>query len=511
MRFLAGLFFHSSKNIAFPVSLVAGLALLITGCGSSGPSGGPVAGGITTVAIQLSSTANDQLTQFTMGIQSISLTNRAGGATTIFSTPTNVDFIPANGGAYPLATVQVPQDIYTSAAVTFSNPSFLYTFLDSTGTINIDNGVYTANFYAPSPAVVTLAGPISVQGTAMGLTLTLDVSKSLTMSNPTQYSASRNTGTPTFNLTAFPVTAQSTTPLNGKCIGLAGQVASINAASGSITVTLAGDGSINQVSSTYVNLGVAPGGTFTASLNSATQYQGVASATGLAAGTFVNLDLALEPDASYTATRIEVQDATTTNVTAGQIMQSAPSYNDLGTFQTQMQGIQLAQDTIGNFGYDVYASTTKFQASARFSNLSSLPFTPVFSGANLAAGQMTSIGAMSYPTMGGTWALPTTITLMPQTIDAVVTGVSTSGTYTVYTVQLAPYDLIVQMNGPVVGTTNLLLPHANVVTVYVNSSTSLLNTAQLAAGGTFRFNGLLFNDAGALRMVADQVNDGVPQ
>ena len=77
--------------------------------------------------------------------------------------------------------------------------------------------------------------------------------------------------------------------------------------------------------------------------------------------------------------------------------------------------------------------------------------------------------------------------------------------------QLAPYDLIVQMNGPVVGTTNLLLPHANVVTVYVNSSTSLLNTAQLAAGGTFRFNGLLFNDAGALRMVADQVNDGVPQ
>src|ERR1035437_9297602 len=96
MRFLAGLFFHSSKNIAFPVSLVAGLALLITGCGSSGPSGGPVAGGITTVAIQLSSTANDQLTLFTMSIQSITLTSRAGKTTTIFSTPTNVDFIRAN-------------------------------------------------------------------------------------------------------------------------------------------------------------------------------------------------------------------------------------------------------------------------------------------------------------------------------------------------------------------------------------------------------------------------------
>jgi hypothetical protein len=93
----------------------------------------------------------------------------------------------------------------------------------------------------------------------------------------------------------------------------------------------------------------------------------------------------------------------------------------------------------------------------------------------------------------------------------VVTGASTSGGSTIYTVQLAPYALIAQMNGPVAGTTDLLLPHANVVTVYVNSGTLLLNTAQLTAGGTFRFNGLLFNDAGNLRMVAGQVSDGVPQ
>jgi hypothetical protein len=55
------------------------------------------------------------------------------------------------------------------------------------------------------------------------------------------------------------------------------------------------------------------------------------------------------------------------------------------------------------------------------------------------------------------------------------------------------------------------LPNANVVNVYVNSGTSLLNATNLAVGQTFRFNGLLFNDAGVLRMVCDQVNDGVPQ
>jgi len=66
------------------------------------------------------------------------------------------------------------------------------------------------------------------------------------------------------------------------------------------------------------------------------------------------------------------------------------------------------------------------------------------------------------------------------------------------------------MNIP--GNTNdTVLPNAHLVNVYVNSSTSLLNSTPLAMGGTFRFNGLLFNDAGVFRMVSDQVNDGVTQ
>jgi hypothetical protein len=37
----------------------------------------------------------------------------------------------------------------------------------------------------------------------------------------------------------------------------------------------------------------------------------------------------------------------------------------------------------------------------------------------------------------------------------------------------------------------------------------MLNTQALAAGSTLRFNGLVFNDNGALRMDCAQVNDGV--
>jgi hypothetical protein len=458
------------------------------------------------VALQFSSSANDQLSQFTMGIDSISLTNRAGGTITIFNTPTSVDFIAANGGAYPLATIAVPQDIYTSAAVTLSGLGFVYTFLDSTGTINIDHGAYTST---PNTTMVILPQTITVEGTALGLTLSLDVSKSLTMSDPTVFASSVNSGTPTFDLTAFPVTAQSTTPLDGKCIGLAGQVVSISATGGTMNVTLAGDGGVAISGNALA--GYATGGTFTVGLTSGTDYQGVASASGLAPGTFVNVDLALEPDGSYTATRVEVQDMTTTNVTAGPVFQSNPSNDGIGSLPLQFEGSQLESPNFGNTESFVYANSTKFQTSARFPGLGTLPFTPVFNGSTVVAGQVTSIGAMSYPTTGGTFALPTTVTLIPQTIDAVVNGVSTSGSYSVYSVQLAPYDLIVQMNGPVANTTDLLLTNANVVQVYVGAGTSLLNSTPLVVGGTFRFNGLLFDDGGVLRMVAGQVNDGVPQ
>ena len=79
----------------------------------------------------------------------------------------------------------------------------------------------------------------------------------------------------------------------------------------------------------------------------------------------------------------------------------------------------------------------------------------------------------------------------------------------IYAVALAPYDPIVQLNQSTSAPAATLLPGSNVVNVYVDSDTALLNTAAPGVGGTFRFNGLLFNDKGVLRMVCDQVNDGV--
>src|SRR5258708_32804494 len=57
------------------------------------------------------------------------------------------------------------------------------------------------------------------------------------------------------------------------------------------------------------------------------------------------------------------------------------------------------------------------------------------------AGQNVSVASQVIVTSGGTNTHATTITLTPQTINGTITGVSSSGGFTVYTVSLAAYDL----------------------------------------------------------------------
>jgi hypothetical protein len=272
-----------------------------------------------------------------------------------------------------------------------------------------------------------------------------------------------------------------------------------------VTLNLAGYGQLNQVATSP---------TLTVALDGSTQYQGIASATGLAVGDFVDTDLALQSDGSYLATRIELKDASAKDMLTGLVAQDDPLISDglLSAFPTSQQGDDLSTGPVGaGYAYQPGSATT-FQISGQVTNLGSLPFSAVFNAANLVPGQRVSFGSPSiaYTTAAG-YTVPTTMTLVPQTIDATVNAVSTSENYTVYAVSLASYDPVVQLNVPTPQYVDKHIANANVVNVYVDSNTSLLNSNSLATGGTFRFHGLLFNDNGVFRMVTDQVTDGVPQ
>ena len=150
----------------------------------------------------------------------------------------------------------------------------------------------------------------------------------------------------------------------------------------------------------------------------------------------------------------------------------------------------------------------EFHISDQFMNLQSLPFTPNFTASNMVPGQNVYLSTSSLTNSGGFPYVPlTAVTLIPQTIDGMVAGMFGSGDFTVYTVELASYDLFPML--AVQPGQATLLNNPGEVQVYVDSNTQQLNSQPLASGSPFRFYGLVLNDSGTLRMDCGQISDGV--
>jgi len=474
------------------LAIVTGIT---TGCGSAGSSPSmPKLTGTTSVTILLSSTANDQVTNFDLSIQSLTLTNQSGKTIPMINAASPAEFVHLNGNIEPLTTVTIAQDVYTSATVTLGGAEFVCIEQDPNGGLLFSH--YSVVNQGP---VVNLASPITVTGSSMVLSLNLQVSDSAIL--PSCYTDPIFTGysmSPTFSLTTLAASPSATNPGNGLATGLEATITSVTTTGSSLTLTIPA-----------FSFGTR---TLPASANSATVFQGVRGLSGLAPGMFVNMDGALQSDGSLLATRIEVENPSALNVSTGPLISVDTLVPVLMQYGRTQMGPLLTDWVTGLPGqYDESPyfnfSNTTFQISGQFTNLQSLPFVPSFNASNMVAGQNVDItsGVM---TLGGTTYTPAnTVTLIPQTINGTVEGTSTSGNFTVYTVSLASYDLFPQLAVQPGQTT--LLTNPSEVQVYVDSNTQKLNTQALTTGSTLRFYGLVFNDNGTLRMDCGQVNDGV--
>jgi hypothetical protein len=461
-----------------------------TGCGSGSMSSstGPVLQGNTTVILLLSSTANDQLSQFNVSFNSLTLTSQSGKMVNLFTTPQKAEFMHLNGTAEPLITVSIPQDVYTTASATIQSPQVSCVMLQPTGGLLMDEFQSSG---APTVTVSVLS-PITVTGTAMGLLLNLQVAQSVTPANCPLTSSSPSI-TATFTLTPVTLASPPTNVQNGKLTSLEGQISSIDATTNSFTVA------------------AADGPTWSVQSSNSTVYQGVAAFSTLVSGMPVDMDVSIQEDGSLLASRVAVPDANPTDlsVVSGPLLFVASSEPALFTFPRGEQGFLFAQGSIGgafafSFGNAVY------QISGHFTNLQSLPFAPMLNAASIFPGQNVSFSTHALAIAGGPTYVPaTTITLMPQTINGTVTAAGSEGSFTTYTVSLPAYDLMPALAVQPGQTTATTGPSG--VVVYVDSNTQLLNTKQLAVGTVFRFNGLLFNDNGTLRLDCAQINDGVPE
>ena len=131
-----------------------------------------------------------------------------------------------------------------------------------------------------------------------------------------------------------------------------------------------------------------------------------------------------------------------------------------------------------------------FQISGQLSNLQTLPLRPSFTASNMVAGQNVYGSAPTIPE-GGPFVDARTVTLIPQTIGGTISVTFNRGSFAVYTVTLAPYDLFPELALPAEQIT--LLTDPNQVEVYTDTNPRLLNKEALAVNSALRFSGLIFN------------------
>lgn len=477
------------STILLTVIAVAATLLSISCGGNSGT--GQQFSGNAQVTLVLTGTANGQLQEFVLQVQSLTLTNKAGKTVSLVSSPQPAEFIHINGGIEPLLTVTIPQDIYTSATAVIGGAEFNCEVLDPDG--GIDFSTFAYGYTPQSQVTVNLPAPLTISGDSMGLLLNLEVAQSAT------YSACYDPNgfytysiTPTFDLTPISLSSEPANSGNGLATALSGQVSSIDSASGSFVLSLPELENPRTIS-------VSAGG--------GTVYQGISNFSGLAVGTFVNMDGAIQPDSSLAATRVAAVDTAATTLITGPLVAVNAAEPVLTSVWRQQQGALFPNSYVLGGSYLSFGNAA-FLTSGEFSNLETLPFTASFTGSNMVAGQNAYFSTSSTQNSGGFPYIPlTTVMLIPQTLNGTVSGISTNGNFTVYTLTLADYDLFPTFAVQQGQTT--LLTNPSQVEVYVDSSTQLLNSTPLAPGSLARFYGLVFNDNGTLRMDCAQVNDGV--
>jgi len=463
--------------------------VFIASCGGNPPGGGSAYSGPTLVTLVSTATANDQLSQFALAIESLSLTTKSGQTVPVISSEQDAEYIHVNGAIEPLATASVPQGDYTSASITVGWDQFTCLVSDSGG---LASSTFSYGYTPQSHVSITLPQPLNIRGETMALSLNLLVEQSASFNTCFDPSGINSFAiTPTFTLSPYVLAAQPSSASNGRISNFTGSVATLAASSASFTLSLP------DLETTRTDM---------VSTSASTTFQGLPNFAAVATGQFLNLDANLQSDGSLAATRINVPDTSAVFYLTGPIAFVDAIVPDLSIFGRQEGGGPfVGVNEIGLLQFS-FANAT-FLVSNQQTNLQNLPFTPVFNASTMVDGQNVFLTSPSPNWASEPDPTVTTLTLIPQFLDGTITGSSTSGAFTVYSIQLAPYDLFPEFAVQQGQTT--LLNNPTQVQVYVDTNTQLLNSQPLAPGGVFRFNGLVFNDNGTLRMDCAQINDGV--
>jgi len=458
-----------SKAIA---AVVATASLMLAGCSAvnsvvnavSPSSNTPTA----TVQVSITDAPSDRVLAASLTLNSIALTNSKGVTTSILSAPLTFEATHLDAVQEPLFSPAIPQDTYTSVTLSYANAVVVY--VDPT----TRQVVSTVATLANTSQTVTFATPVTVNNTTTSLLVDYLVANSVAISGTTV------TVTPAFHVAAVPVPPQPTNGTNGLQCGVRGKV--------------------TAVSATGFTLTNPQGIALTVTVSATTQYQGLSGLSALAVGALVEVDIALQTNGTLLAVRVEEPVAPSPNmqVLVGPV--TAVTGTPATSFTMMVRQKVGPAATANPVETDTITidGSTKFLLPGRFGNLAGgpLPFASGFTAATMFAGQSVSV-AVSGVTNNAATALA--VGLNPQTVGGTIATISNPSSpagFTSYTLTLASDNWLALLTGK------------TTVTVYTNVNVQAITSKALSVGDQARFNGFLFNNNGALVLLAGVEADG---
>jgi hypothetical protein len=446
-------------------------ALIVAGCTAANQASTVISTGppVTLMPVSITDAPSEQVVAASLTLDSVVLTDQKGLTTSILSAPLTFEAAHLDAVQEPLLTQGLAVDTYTSVTLTYSNAQVAY--IDPTTKQLVVDDATLAN----TSQVFTFPTALAVNNTSTALIIDFLVANSVAISGSTV------TVTPQFHIAPAPIAATPTNSTNGLMTGIKGKVSAV----GTNQFTLTNPEGLSLV----------------IAVNSSTQYQGLSGFSALAVGALVEVDVAVQSNASFLALRVEEQ--VPPNATAELLVGPVTAVTGSpATSFTQIVRQQVGpaptttpvqKDTITVTG------TTQFVLPGQFANLvtAGVPFTPTFNASTLFAGQVVAVETSGVTSNAAT---AQTVFLAPQTVSGTITGGAMPMCIPCWgqlTLTLPTDSWLATVTGQ--STVNVIVPTA---------SLQALPGATAATSSVVRFNGFLFKSNGVLTLVA--VVEGPP-
>ena len=235
--------------------------------------------------------------------------------------------------------------------------------------------------------------------------------------------------------------------------------------------------------------------------HSGTHFEGMGGQHMMGAGQVVSVDASLQPDGTWIASHVQ------SHMASGGALSSGVVATVTGAPPTQLvlvmhdgAGSGMAASSLAGSTTVSVGDATTFAINGTSVDLTNLPFTPRFDRASVSAGQRiealstsqwTHGGGMHGMTGGGTLTA-SSVRLAQQGLRGTVSGYTPAGNEATFVLTVPADAVFAKLTGK------------TSITVYQRAAT-LLTPANVSNGSVVQVRGLLFNDAGTLRLVASRV------